>query len=85
VWEDIEARLGILKSEFETGQTELQKVMTQQTHLQETLLRISGAIQVLEELLAERRNAIDTDDNISLGAAGAEVQRSAEYQHLPQG
>jgi len=39
--------------EFETGQTRLREVEMQQSHIRETLLRISGAIQVLEELLAE--------------------------------
>jgi hypothetical protein len=61
--ERIEARLAILKSEFEAGQAELQKVMTQQNSLHETLLRISGAIQVLEELLAEMRMTIDVDSH----------------------
>jgi hypothetical protein len=55
-WQQIESRLTGLKNEFETGQAELQRVTTQQTYLQQTLLRISGAIQVLEELTAERQS-----------------------------
>ena len=51
--EQIRARLAELKKELEAGQTELQKVQTQRTYLHETVLRISGAVQVLEELLRE--------------------------------
>jgi len=50
--EQIQARLEELKKELETGQAELQKVEMQRTHLRETVLRIDGAVQVLEELLA---------------------------------
>jgi len=49
----IQARLEALKKELETGQNELQKVEAQRTYLHETMLRISGAVQVLEGLLAE--------------------------------
>jgi len=41
-----------LQKEFQTGQARLREVETQQAILRDTLLRISGAIQVLEELLA---------------------------------
>ena len=50
--EQLQARLSVLKQEFETGQTQLRDLERQQAYLRETLLRISGAIQVLEELLA---------------------------------
>jgi predicted nucleic acid-binding Zn-ribbon protein len=53
----IQARLETLKTELEKGQTELQKVEAQRTYLHETVLQISGAIQVLEELLAEGASA----------------------------
>jgi hypothetical protein len=49
--EQVQARLEALKEELETGKAELQKVEMQRTYLQETVLRISGAVQVLEELL----------------------------------
>jgi predicted nuclease with TOPRIM domain len=55
--EQIQARLEALKKELETGQAELQKVEMQRTYLHETVLRISGAVQVLEELLAEGQPA----------------------------
>jgi predicted nuclease with TOPRIM domain len=47
------ARLEELRKELETGQAELQKVEDQRMYLSETMFRISGAIQVLEELLSE--------------------------------
>jgi hypothetical protein len=52
--EEIQARLGELKKELEAGQAELQKVEMRQTYLRETVLRIDGAIQVLEELLTRQ-------------------------------
>ncbi len=49
--EQLQARLTLLQKEFQTGQARLREVETQQAILRDTLLRISGAIQVLEELL----------------------------------
>lgn len=51
--QQLEQRLQSLKAEFESGQKMLAELEAKQTNLRETLLRISGAIQVLEELLAE--------------------------------
>lgn len=50
--EQLQQRLDELKNEFEAGQARLQEMERQQLALRETLLRISGAIQVLEEMLA---------------------------------
>jgi len=57
--DQLERRLAQLKSEFETGQARLRNLSQQQAHLQETLLRISGAIQVLEELMDEATSGDD--------------------------
>jgi len=55
--EQIQARLEELKKEWETGQAELQKVEMQRSYLRETVLRIDGAVQVLEELLTDGPHA----------------------------
>jgi peroxiredoxin len=47
----IQTRLAGLRTEFETGRAELQKAENHRAYLKETMLRISGAIQVLEEML----------------------------------
>ena len=44
-------RLSALRKEYETGQTMLAELDAKQLDLRQTLLRIAGAIQVLEELL----------------------------------
>ncbi|HSN75400.1 MAG TPA: hypothetical protein VL334_10000 [Anaerolineae bacterium] len=51
----LEQRLAELKSEYEAGQKMLADLEAKKADLQTTLLRISGAIQVLEDLLAEER------------------------------
>lgn len=50
--EQIEERLATLRQEYETGRRVLADLEARQRELQETLLRIGGAAQVLEELLA---------------------------------
>jgi hypothetical protein len=52
--EQMQTRLEALRKEIEIGQAELEKVESQRTYLRETMLRISGAITVLEELLADQ-------------------------------
>lgn len=49
----LEHRLKELRTEFESGQKTLADLEAKQTNLRSTLLRISGAIQVLEEELAK--------------------------------
>ncbi len=49
--EKIQKRIEVLKSEFRVGQEKLHELEIQQATVKETLLRISGAIQVLEEIL----------------------------------
>jgi len=48
-----EDRLSELRSQYEAGQRELEKLQQRQNDLQVTLLRISGAVQVLEEELSK--------------------------------
>jgi hypothetical protein len=47
----LQARLGELKRQYQIGEGELRELGRQEAALRETLLRIAGAIQVLEELL----------------------------------
>ena len=53
--EQMQSRLETLRKELEKGQIELRRLESQQTYLHEMMMRISGAIQVLEDLLAEKR------------------------------
>jgi hypothetical protein len=48
--EQLLERLKTLKEEFKHGQEQLSQLETRAQTVRETLLRISGAIQVLEEL-----------------------------------
>ncbi|NER38958.1 MAG: hypothetical protein F6J93_34215 [Oscillatoria sp. SIO1A7] len=49
--EKLERRLESLKAEYEAGKKMLADLEAKEDSLRETLLRISGAIQVLEEML----------------------------------
>ncbi len=49
--EQLQRRLDDLKTEYEAGQKMLAELEHKQATLRETLLRIAGAIQVLEEEL----------------------------------
>ncbi len=51
--EMIEERIKELKGEFENGQKMLEELDVKRAGLNQTLLRISGAIQALEELMPE--------------------------------
>ncbi len=51
--ESAQAKLELLKQEFATGEESLAELLRRENTLRETLLRISGAIQVLQELLEE--------------------------------
>jgi predicted nuclease with TOPRIM domain len=50
--QQLEQRLKKLRAEFDSGQRTLGELEIKQANLRNTLLRISGAIQVLEEELA---------------------------------
>ena len=49
----MEERLQRLRQELEKGQQEMARLDLRRQELRDTLLRISGAIQVIEELLAQ--------------------------------
>ena len=60
--EQLTNRLKELKAEFEAGQKKLAEVEGQANDLRTTMLRISGAIQVLEEELAKANGAEPSAD-----------------------
>jgi hypothetical protein len=64
--DQLEQRLSELRAEYESGQKLLADMETRQKDLRQMLLRISGAIQVLEEMLAsgpaEADDAAQADD-----------------------
>ena len=49
--ERMERRLARLRSEFEAGQAVMSDLEARQANLRGSLLRVSGAIQVLQEML----------------------------------
>jgi hypothetical protein len=49
--ERIQARMRELQREYERGEQQLRDLVRQEAALRETLLRISGAMQVLRELM----------------------------------
>jgi predicted nuclease with TOPRIM domain len=51
--EQVVSRLTALKKEFEAGQVRLRELEAEQSYIHETMLRISGAIQILEELVGK--------------------------------
>jgi hypothetical protein len=61
----LQQRLNELKAEFEAGQRLLADLDAKRANLQESMLRISGAIQVLEEELAKSAQAAGSDEKQS--------------------
>lgn len=60
--EQLEERLKTLKAELTSGEQMLTELETKRATLRDTLLRISGAIQVLEEELARAMPALGQGD-----------------------
>jgi peptidoglycan hydrolase CwlO-like protein len=63
--EQLERRLAQLQAERQAGEKLMAELAAKQAELQGTLLRISGAIQVLQEILAQEGTppaATDTQD-----------------------
>jgi hypothetical protein len=60
--ETIEARLAELRGERDRGEEMLAELQQRQAALRDTLLRIQGAIQVLEELQQQSGGGEDADE-----------------------
>lgn len=58
----LKERLQRLREEYQAGQQMLAELEAKQANLQQMLLRISGAIQVLEEELAIAEAEDDSED-----------------------
>jgi predicted nuclease with TOPRIM domain len=71
--EQIKNRIESLRAEYRTGQEILAELEAREAGLKLTLTRISGAIQVLEELLQENESAAATTET----AANAERKAAA--------
>lgn len=55
---NLQKRLEELRNEYQVGQAQVKQLEARQAELNQTLLRIAGAIQVLEEVLqSEPENA----------------------------
>lgn len=50
----MEERLAQLREEFAVGRRQIEALEVKKAELRETLLRIAGAIQILEEILSSR-------------------------------
>jgi septal ring factor EnvC (AmiA/AmiB activator) len=68
--QQLEKRLQELKQEFETGQVRLQELVRQEQILRETLFRIGGAIQVIEEELAKAKSESSRSETSNDGQPG---------------
>jgi predicted nuclease with TOPRIM domain len=64
VQQQLDERLGALRTEFESDQAALQKLETQAAFLRERLLMLKGAIQVLEQLRAELEEDTSEPDSV---------------------
>jgi hypothetical protein len=51
--DSLATRLESLREEYQTGENMLADLEAKELHVRQTLLRIAGAIQVLEEILAD--------------------------------
>lgn len=68
----LEERLERLRDEYRQGESMLADLQKQELNLRETMLRISGAVQVLEEELRDAANPDDGETHTH-GAAESEI------------
>jgi predicted nuclease with TOPRIM domain len=74
--ERIRARIKQLQAELDTGNRRLQELELEQARLREVMLRITGAKQVLEELL-------DSDAAESNGAPSSSESSAGDDDQMP--
>ncbi len=56
--EELELKINELKAELEAGQKVMEELEMQRSNITYTLLRINGAIQVLEELIQKEEASV---------------------------
>jgi hypothetical protein len=66
---EVRSRLAQLREEYQTGEAKLHDLLRHESALRETLLRISGAVQILEEVV-EAAATTEQAGTASSGAAG---------------
>lgn len=71
--QQLEQRLNELKTEFAAGQQMLAELEQKKANLRDTLLRITGAIQVIEELLGAATSEAERDGVAAHNGVAAEV------------
>jgi predicted nuclease with TOPRIM domain len=67
VQEQLQSRLDELKKEYEAGQARLRELETEAGYVRETMLRISGAIQVIQELLEKDKQPDEAGEPVQAG------------------
>jgi hypothetical protein len=69
VREQVQSRMRELQREYDRGEQQLRELVQQEAALRETLLRISGALQVLSELIVAEKteNAENTENQEAAG------------------
>lgn len=75
--EQLEARLTELEQEYAFGERRLRDVDLEQARLREALLRMSGAVQVLRELLDPPDPASDSQPQQTRSGSGNGREQSA--------
>jgi predicted nuclease with TOPRIM domain len=68
--EQLQNRLEELKKEYETGQARLRELESEAAYVRETMLRISGAIQVIQEMLGQENPQEDAQARASEAGPG---------------
>jgi hypothetical protein len=76
--QQIEARLNALKDEHDKGRTRLRQLENELTSLREAMLRISGAVLVLEELLSSSASVTHAEEQSVANGAHAVGQGRGE-------
>ncbi|MFZ2498181.1 hypothetical protein [Methanosarcina sp.] len=71
----LEQRLKELRAEFESGQKMMSELESKQANLRDALLCISGAIQVLEELI------VAVNDTGEVTEQASQSQEKSEDKH----